>query len=116
MAKDKSLKSDALKRKKLCSNDSEAHVEEMKESKEKKKRKRVDVEVSRTIHHHLTLTTIFCHDITKNHCFYLIQEAPVQIPQVTIEGDDKKLKKDKKRKKKQMAEQTTVKMLRFTSF
>ncbi|XP_062298188.1 uncharacterized protein C7orf50 homolog [Scomber scombrus] len=79
MAKDKSLKSDTPKRKKLCSNDSEAHVEEMKESKEKKKRKRMDVE-----------------------------EVPVQIPQGTIDVDVKKKKKDKKRKKKQMTEQTEI--------
>lgn len=35
-----------------------------------------------------------------------VEEAPVQIPPVTVSADDKKQKKEKKRKKKQMAEQT----------
>ncbi|XP_042253850.1 uncharacterized protein C7orf50 homolog [Thunnus maccoyii] len=77
MAKDKSLKSNPPKRKKLSSNDSEDHVEEMTDNKDKKKRKRMDVE-----------------------------EAPVQIPEETIAADDEKPKKDKKRKRKQLTEQT----------
>ncbi len=44
---------------------------------------------------------------------YLIQEAPVQIPHVTVTGDDKKQKKEKKRKKKQMTEQTEVRKFPF---
>lgn len=38
--------------------------------------------------------------------FFQIQEAPIQIPDVTTEADDKKQRKEKKPKKKQTNEQT----------
>ncbi|XP_070783099.1 uncharacterized protein C7orf50 homolog [Enoplosus armatus] len=81
MAKNKSLKPDTKppKRKKLSSNASEVHADEMMDTKIKKKRKKMEVE-----------------------------EAPVQVPHVTITADDKKQKKEKKRKKKQMTEQTEI--------
>ncbi|XP_031147235.1 uncharacterized protein C7orf50 homolog [Sander lucioperca] len=75
MAKDKFL-TNPPKRKKLSSNVSEVHEEEM-DTKVKKKRKKMEVE-----------------------------EAPVQIPHVTITADDKKQKKKTKHKKKQRTEQT----------
>ncbi|XP_071318651.1 uncharacterized protein C7orf50 homolog [Trachinotus anak] len=75
MAKDKSLK-----RKKLGSNASEVHAEEMMDAEVTKKRKKKMV----------------------------VEEAPVQIPQETITADDKKQKKDKKHKKKQVTEQTKI--------
>uniref|UniRef100_UPI0037E9B10B uncharacterized protein C7orf50 homolog n=1 Tax=Semicossyphus pulcher TaxID=241346 RepID=UPI0037E9B10B len=81
MAKDKSLKTDKLpsKRKKLNSDVIEDHTEEMKDIKVKKKKKKMEVE-----------------------------EAPVQIPCVTITADDKKQKKEKKQKKKLTTEQTEI--------
>ncbi|XP_023266995.1 uncharacterized protein C7orf50 homolog isoform X2 [Seriola lalandi dorsalis] len=81
MAKDKSLKSGSSlpKRKKLGSNASEVHPEEMMDAEVKKKRKKMEVE-----------------------------DAPVQIPQDTITADDKKQKKDKKHKKKQVTEPTKI--------
>ncbi|KAM6964216.1 protein cholesin [Tautogolabrus adspersus] len=83
MAKDKSLKPETLppKRKKLSQDAVEVHETDMEESKVKKKRKNLKVE-----------------------------EAPVQIPHVTITADDEKQtkKKEKKRKKKQKAEETEI--------
>lgn len=50
MAKDKSLKSDSNpKRKKINSNASEVHAEEMMDTKVKKKKRKMEVEVSSTV-------------------------------------------------------------------
>ncbi|CAJ1080857.1 uncharacterized protein C7orf50 homolog isoform X2 [Xyrichtys novacula] len=81
MAKDKSSKLDTVtpKRKKLTSDTTEVHQEEMVDVKAKKKKKKLEIE-----------------------------EAPVQVTPETIIVKDKKHKREKKRKKKQTTEEIEI--------
>ncbi|XP_071393178.1 uncharacterized protein C7orf50 homolog [Centroberyx affinis] len=84
MAKNKSFASESKgsgpKRKKQSSDEMEVCVKEMTESKVKKKRKNTEVE-----------------------------EAPLQVPDISIKTDNKKQEKDIKHKKKQTTEKTKKK-------
>ncbi|XP_033975990.1 uncharacterized protein C7orf50 [Trematomus bernacchii] len=106
MVKDKTSPS---KRKKLNSDVSEVHEEEIMDTKVKKKKKKMEVEEAP-----VQIVSITADDTKlkkekkhkKKQKTEQIEEAPVQV--VAITAEDKKHKKEKKHKKKEQTEQSEI--------